>query len=36
MENFAPGAIERLGLSYDVVKAINPGIIYAQGQACVA
>ena len=30
MENFAPGAIERLGLSYDVVKAINPGIIYAQ------
>ena len=30
MENFAPGAIERLGLSYDVVKGINPGIIYAQ------
>ncbi len=30
MENFAPGAIERLGLSYDVVKAINPSIIYAQ------
>jgi len=30
MENFSPGAIERLGLSYDVVKAINPGIIYAQ------
>ncbi|MDA1100459.1 MAG: CoA transferase [Proteobacteria bacterium] len=30
MENFAPGTIERLGLSYDVVKAINPGIIYAQ------
>ncbi|MBT4490173.1 MAG: formyl-CoA transferase [Rhodospirillaceae bacterium] len=30
MENFAPGAIERLGLSYDEVKAINPGIIYAQ------
>src|SRR5256712_8196392 len=30
IENFAPGAIERLGLSYDVVKAINPGIIYAQ------
>lgn len=29
-ENFAPGAIERLGLSYDVVKALNPGIIYAQ------
>ena len=30
MENFAPGAIERLGLSYDVAKAINPSIIYAQ------
>src|SRR5215469_14652885 len=30
IENFAPGAIDRLGLSYDVVKAINPGIIYAQ------
>lgn len=30
IENFAPGAIERLGLSYDAVKKINPGIIYAQ------
>jgi len=30
IENFAPSAIERLGLSYDVVKEINPGIIYAQ------
>jgi crotonobetainyl-CoA:carnitine CoA-transferase CaiB-like acyl-CoA transferase len=30
IENFAPGAIERLGLSYDVVKAINPAIIYCQ------
>ena len=30
IENFAPGAIERLGLGYDVIKAINPGIIYAQ------
>ena len=29
-ENFAPGAIERLGLGYDEVKQINPGIIYAQ------
>jgi crotonobetainyl-CoA:carnitine CoA-transferase CaiB-like acyl-CoA transferase len=29
-ENFAPGAVERLGLGYDVLKAINPGIIYAQ------
>ena len=30
VENFAPGAIERLGLSYEVVKEINPGIVYAQ------
>jgi formyl-CoA transferase len=30
IENFAPGAIERLGLGYDVVKALNPGIVYAQ------
>jgi crotonobetainyl-CoA:carnitine CoA-transferase CaiB-like acyl-CoA transferase len=30
IENFAPGAIERLGLGYDVVKAINPAIIYCQ------
>ena len=30
IENFAPGAIERLGLSYDDVKAVNSGIIYAQ------
>src|SRR5689334_6780700 len=29
-ENFAPGAVERLGLGYDVVSAINPSIIYAQ------
>jgi crotonobetainyl-CoA:carnitine CoA-transferase CaiB-like acyl-CoA transferase len=30
VENFAPGAIERLGLGYDVVRQINPGIIYCQ------
>jgi formyl-CoA transferase len=30
VENFAPGAIERLGLGYDAVRAVNPGIIYAQ------
>lgn len=30
VENFAPGAIERLGFGYDVVSKINPGIIYAQ------
>jgi crotonobetainyl-CoA:carnitine CoA-transferase CaiB-like acyl-CoA transferase len=30
VENMAPGTIERLGLGYDEVKAINPGIIYCQ------
>jgi crotonobetainyl-CoA:carnitine CoA-transferase CaiB-like acyl-CoA transferase len=30
VENFAPGAIERLGLGYDVVCGVNPSIIYAQ------
>src|ERR1700749_1372117 len=30
IENFAPGAIERLGLGYDVGRELNPSIIYAQ------
>ena len=30
VENFAPGVIERLGLGYEDVKEVNPGIIYAQ------
>ena len=30
IENFAPGAIERLGFGYDAVAKVNPGIIYAQ------
>jgi formyl-CoA transferase len=30
VENFAPGAIERLGFSYEEVTRINPRIIYAQ------
>lgn len=30
IENFGPGVIEKLGLSYDVVKEINPRLIYAQ------
>src|SRR6266513_2102031 len=30
VENMAPGTIERLGLSYDEVKKINPGIIYCR------
>ena len=28
VENMAPGTIERLGLGYDEVKKLNPGIIY--------
>src|ERR1700687_3771991 len=30
IENMAPGTIERLGLGYDAVKKINPGIVYCQ------
>lgn len=29
MENFSPGTMERLGLGYEVLKEINPKIIYA-------
>ncbi|WP_246866236.1 CaiB/BaiF CoA-transferase family protein [Novosphingobium sp. SG720] len=29
IQNFRPGVIERLGLGYDDVKAINPSLIYA-------
>jgi formyl-CoA transferase len=29
VENYGPGTIENLGLSYEVVKQINPQIIYA-------
>jgi CoA:oxalate CoA-transferase len=29
IQNFRPGVIERLGLGYDEVRQINPGIIYA-------
>lgn len=28
VENFRPGVMERLGLSYEVLKEINPGLIY--------
>lgn len=28
-ENFRPGVIKKLGVDYDAVKQINPGIIYA-------
>jgi crotonobetainyl-CoA:carnitine CoA-transferase CaiB-like acyl-CoA transferase len=30
VENMAPGTIERLGLGYDEVRRINPGIIFCQ------
>ena len=30
IENYGPGAIEELGLGYDVISQINPRIIYAQ------
>ncbi|HBF87999.1 MAG TPA: carnitine dehydratase [Bacteroidales bacterium] len=29
IENFKPGTMEKLGLGYDVIKEINPKIIYA-------
>jgi formyl-CoA transferase len=32
VENMAPGTIDRLGLGYDAVKALNPGIIYCSIQ----
>jgi crotonobetainyl-CoA:carnitine CoA-transferase CaiB-like acyl-CoA transferase len=28
VENFRPGVMKRLGLDYDALKAINPGIVY--------
>ena len=28
VENFTPGVMDRFGLGYDVVKSVNPGIIY--------
>ncbi|MCZ6888012.1 MAG: CaiB/BaiF CoA-transferase family protein, partial [Gammaproteobacteria bacterium] len=30
VENYGPGVIERLNIGYDVMKEINPGIIYAR------
>lgn len=28
VENFKPGTMERMGLGYDVISQVNPGIIY--------
>lgn len=30
MHNFRPGVIDRLGLDYETVKALNPAIVYAE------
>jgi len=30
LHNFRPGVMERLGLDYEAIKAINPSIIYAE------
>ncbi|GAA1594131.1 MULTISPECIES: CaiB/BaiF CoA transferase family protein [Kribbella] len=29
IHNFRPGVMERLGLDYDAVRALNPGLVYA-------
>jgi len=29
MENFRPGVVKRMGLGYEAIKALNPGVIYA-------
>lgn len=34
IENMVPGAMKRRGLSYDVVKDINPQIVYISSSSC--
>jgi CoA:oxalate CoA-transferase len=31
VENFSPGALDSLGVGYDVLKQINPALVYATG-----
>jgi formyl-CoA transferase len=33
VENFRPGTVDRLGIGYDAVKALNPRVIYASVSA---
>lgn len=33
VENFRPGTVERLGIGYEAVKAVNPQVIYASVSA---
>ncbi len=30
VENYGPGVVERLGLEYETLRAVHPGLIYAQ------
>jgi len=34
IENMRPGVMERLGLGYDVLKAVKPDLIYLSSSAC--
>ena len=33
VENFRPGTVDRLGIGYEVVRALNPQVIYASASA---